>query len=243
MSNWDPCAPGVEEILLRAEVRDCRLLPTGSNYVFLVSLSDPDAGSGLGVYKPMKGEAPLWDFPDGTLYCRERASYLLATDLAWGFIPPTVVREGPHGVGTIQLYIPNDARENFFTLRDTHEPELRRMALFDAIANNADRKGGHCLLGPDNRVWGIDHGLTFHVSNKLRTVIWDYSEERVAPDLVADLKALAARLDQGAAIRAALGELLHESEVEALRRRIDECIRRPLYPRPGMRRAVPWPPV
>lgn len=243
LSQWDPQTPGIGDVLSRAEITDCKLLPTGSNYVFLVSLSDPEAGTGEAVYKPQRGEAPLWDFPEGSLYRRERASYLLAADLAWSFIPPTVVRDGPYGIGTVQLYIPNDPRLNFFNLRDTHAAELRRMALFDAIANNADRKGGHCLLGPDNHIWGIDHGLTFHVENKLRTVIWDYSEEPVAAELVADLEALSMRLEGSSPIRASLDDLLHKTEVRALHRRVDSLLDQPVYPRPGMRRAVPWPPV
>ena len=130
----------------------------------------------------------MWDFPDGTLYRRERAAYLLATDLGWEFIPPTIIRDGPYGIGMVQLFIPNDVHANFFTLRDTYADDMRRMALFDAVSNNADRKGGHCLLGNDGRIWGIDHGLTFHESNKLRTVIWDYSEEQIPAALVADLE-------------------------------------------------------
>jgi uncharacterized repeat protein (TIGR03843 family) len=242
-ANWDPDDQGVGDVLTRAEITDCKLVPSGSNYVFLVSLSDPSAGTGLAIYKPQRGEAPLWDFPDGTLYRRERAAYLLASDLEWNFIPPTVIRDGPYGVGSVQLFIPNDPRVHFFTLRDDHETEMRRIALFDAIANNADRKGGHCLLGPDGRVWGIDHGLTFHISNKLRTVIWDFSEEPIAEPLLGDLAGLAGRLETNSEIRAALDEVIDRSELEALRRRVEDLLTRPVYPRPGMRRAVPWPPV
>jgi hypothetical protein len=243
LSNWNAEAPNISDVLCRAEVSDCKLIPSGSNYVFLITLQDAEAGTGFGVYKPRRGEAPLWDFPDGSLYRRERAAYLVATDLKWAFIPPTVVRDGPYGIGSVQLFIPNDPRANFFTLRDTHESEMRRIALFDAVANNADRKGGHCLLGPEGRVWGIDHGLTFHVSNKLRTVIWDYSEEPVDPSLVRDLQALAERLENDSAIRCELNDLLDVNEVDSLRRRVDDILERPYYPRPGMRRAVPWPPV
>ena len=132
-ANWDPHEPSVAEVLTRAEITDCKLIPSGSNYVFLVSLEDSETGSGLAVYKPQRGEAPLWDFPDGTLYRRECAAYLLAHDLGWNFIPPTVIRDGPYGVGSVQLFIPNDPRVHFFTLRDDHEPEMRRIALFDAV--------------------------------------------------------------------------------------------------------------
>ncbi len=240
---WEPCSTSINDILSRAEITDCKLLPSGSNYVFLVTMSDTDAGDGFGVYKPRRGEAPLWDFPDGTLYRRERASYLLARDLGWNFIPPTVVRDGPYGVGSVQLFIDNDDGANFFTLRDAHPAEMRTIALFDAVANNADRKGGHCLLGGDGQIWGIDHGLTFHEDNKLRTVIWDYSEEPIAESLIADLAAFAGRLAHRATIFQELEELLHPVEVEALTSRVEELLERPTYPRPGMRRAVPWPPV
>ncbi|HTE86284.1 MAG TPA: SCO1664 family protein [Dehalococcoidia bacterium] len=240
---WHPCSAGVLDILLRADVTDCKLFPSGSNYVFLISLSDAAAGNGFGVYKPRRGEAPLWDFPDGTLYRRERAAYLLAQDLGWDFIPPTVIREGPYGIGSVQLFIDNDSDANFFTLRDDYADEMRRIALFDAIANNADRKGGHCLLGPDGKVWGIDHGLTFHESNKLRTVIWDYSEEPIAPALLNDLAGLAERLSGRASVFAALAELLHPAEIASLQGRIEDLLQHPVYPNPGMRRSVPWPPV
>lgn len=242
-STWQPCTEGILEFLSDAEVTDCKLLPSGSNYVFLVSLLHANAGAGFGVYKPERGEAPLWDFPDGTLYRRERAAYLLADDLGWDFIPPTVVRDGPYGIGSVQLFIDNDSSANFFTLRDGYETQMRQIALFDIIANNADRKGGHCLLAPDGRIWGIDHGLTFHESNKLRTVIWDFSEEPVSPALLHDLEGLGQRLSSTAAITTALSELLHPSELAALGARVSQILRRPVYPSPGMRRSVPWPPV
>jgi len=243
LANWDPHKHRIAEILTRAEIEDCQLLPSGSNYVFLLRLRHPDAGEGLAIYKPRQGEAPLWDFPDGSLYRRERASYLLAVDLAWDFIPPTIIRDGPYGVGMVQLFIPNDPGDNFFTLRENHQDELRRIALFDAISNNADRKAGHCLLGLDGHLWGIDHGLTFHPSHKLRTVIWDYSDEAIPAALLAELAGLAARLGGGSSILAALAELLGSDEIEALRSRVSRILREPFYPRPGSHRAVPWPPV
>jgi uncharacterized repeat protein (TIGR03843 family) len=120
---------------------------------------------------------------------------------------------------------------------------MRRMALFDAVSNNADRKGGHCLLGPNERIWGIDHGLTFHESNKLRTVIWDYSEEPIQQALLDDVEGLVVRLETQTVIRDALRELLAPSEMNALRGRIERLLRTRIYPRPGSHRAVPWPPV
>lgn len=241
--NWDPGGEGIADLLASAEIEDCTLLPSGSNYVFLLRMHDAGAGAGIAVYKPRRGEAPLWDFPDGSLYRRERAAYLVAKDLGWDFIPPTIIREGPYGIGMVQLFIPNDPGTNYFTLRDTQGWELRRIALFDVITNNADRKGGHCLLGSDGRIWGIDHGLTFHAANKLRTVIWDYSEEAIPSALLADVRALASRLENASPVRADLDDLLDLAEVDALRKRIDGIIKHPIYPRPGFHRAVPWPPV
>jgi uncharacterized repeat protein (TIGR03843 family) len=242
-TNWDPRTDNIAEILARAEVEDCQLVPSGSNYVFLLTLRDPAAGQGLAIYKPRRGEAPLWDFPDGTLYRRERAAYLLAVDLGWEFIPPTIIRDGPYGLGMVQLFIPSDPADNFFTIRDAHGDELRRIALFDAMSNNADRKGGHCLLGSDGTIWGIDHGLTFHPSDKLRTVIWDYSDDPLPPGLVEDVAGLATRLDGSGGIGDALSALLDHEEIVALRHRIRALLREPYYPRPGQRRSVPWPPV
>src|SRR5579885_804577 len=173
-------AAAAAEFLRESDVILCESIAWGSNYNFAVLLQRGEEQR-LAVYKPERGEAPLWDFPDGTLYRRERAAYLLATDLGWRFIPPTVVRDGPRG--------------NFFTLRDSYAGEMRRMALFDAIANNAGRKGGHCLRSASGEIWGIDHGLTFHAGYKLRTVIWDYSDEPIADGLLADMRALAQRLE------------------------------------------------
>ena len=182
--NWSPDAHDIEAILVRADVRGLDLLPSGSNYVFVMALDDDTAGAGIAIYKPERGEAPLHDFPDGTLYRRERAAYLVSEALGWRLVPPTVVRDGPHGVGTAQLFIEHQARGSYFSMKDSRVAELRRMATFDAFINNADRKGGHCLDGRDGRVWGIDHGLTFHRQDKLRTVIWDWAGDPIdAPHL------------------------------------------------------------
>ena len=241
--NWDPRQTDIEAVLARAEVEECGLIPSGSNYVFLLTLRDREAGAGYAVYKPRRGEAPLWDFPDGTLYKRERAAYLVSRDLGWNFVPPTIIRDGPYGPGMVQVFIPNDPRVHFFTLRDDHGAEMRRIALFDAVTNNADRKGGHCLADADGRVWGIDHGLCFHESGKLRTVIWDYSGESVDSGLIADLQELSVRLASSTPIRQELEQLLNRSEFQAFRQRVDRMVRKPVYPHPGTHRAVPWPPV
>ena len=148
------------------------LMRWGSNYTFLVNIEHQDARL-LAIYKPRMGERPLWDFPDGTLCNRETASYLTSEALGWSMVPPTFLRDGTRGVGSVQLFIDHNPEEHYYTfdkLRVTHQ--LERMAIFDAIANNADRKGGHCILDDDQHLWGIDHGLTFNISEKLRTVIW-----------------------------------------------------------------------
>src|SRR5262249_31596083 len=135
------------------------------------------------IYKPRRGEAPLWDFPDGTLYRREYAAYLVSQALGWAFIPTTIVREGPHGVGSFQTYVDHDPKQSYRNASDDQRARLMRIAVFDIFANNADRKVVHVLMGKDNRLWGIDHGLTFNVAPKLRTVIWEFCGEPIPEDL------------------------------------------------------------
>src|SRR5690606_34583588 len=147
----------------------CELIPWGSNYTFAAALVDQQGGRCLAVYKPRRGEAPLYDFPSGTLFLRERAAYLAARLLGWDFIPPTIIRTGPHGIGSVQLFVEAEENAHYFEFHRQRAAELQSMALFDLLVNNADRKAGHCLLGKDGRVWGIDHGLTFHHLPKLRT--------------------------------------------------------------------------
>jgi uncharacterized repeat protein (TIGR03843 family) len=240
---WRPDALDVIRLLTDAEVLSIELTPAGSNYTFYAALEGGEAGRWLGVYKPQKGETPLRDFPDGTLYRREYASYLVSETLGWGFVPPTVVRNGPHGVGTMQLFVSSVREANYFTLRDERTADLQRMALFDALANNADRKASHCLLGLHGEIWGIDHGLTFHHVPKLRTVIWDYQGDPIPAHLLADLERLCGELGSGTGVAAALSDLLHPVELEALARRIEELLTHRVYPPPGPWRSVPWPPL
>jgi hypothetical protein len=170
----------------------------------------------MGVYKPFKGERPLWDFPGG-LFRREVAAYLLSEALGWGLVPVTVERpEGPFGVGSVQRYVPEDGTSHYFTLRDdpAWHPTLMRMCAFDVVANNADRKSGHVLLAED-RLWAIDNGLCFNEEDKLRTVIWDFGGLPLAPD---DLAALARLAADGPP--ASVCELLTPTEVTALADRL-----------------------
>ncbi len=239
--NWRWDWPGLADVLCRAEIRDIKLIPSGSNYVFILALEDEQAGPGVAVYKPRRGEAPLWDYPDGTLYRRERAAYLLSEALGWGIVPLTVVRDGPHGVGMVQLHIDHQPRQNYFTLRERRQDDLRRFAAFDVIANNGDRKGGHCLLDYEGRLWGIDHGLTFHHQGKLRTVIWDYVGEPVPPPLLADIEELLGKLERGDPATAELDALLDKAERRALRQRMERLLTVRVYPDPPPWRPVPWP--
>lgn len=231
-----------EALLREAEFLDCRPIWYSSNHVYLARACARGEEFAL-VYKPKKGERPLWDFPDGSLYRHEAAAYELSRLLGWPFVPPTVVRDGPEGPGSAQLFIPHDPEQHFFEQRERPElvPQLRRICVFDVIANNADRKGGHCLLDESERIWCIDHGLCFHPQGKLRSVIWDWADEAVPPGDLADIeragKAIAAR-DEAAA---ALLTYLHTHEVTALLRRIERMLKERKFPQPGQERHYPWP--
>ncbi len=208
-----------------------------SNETFLVRVTCAE-DEGFAVYKPEAGERPLSDFEPG-LYKRERAAYLLSEALGWGMVPPTVIREdAPLGVGSLQWFIDCDFREHYFTLLEdapeTHA-QLARIALFDFVANNTDRKSGHVLRGDDGRIWGIDHGLCFSAAFKLRTVIWDFAGDPIPEALLADIAPLAE------AVPAELADLLDDDEVTALRRRVQRMLLAVSLPvdRTGMR--YPWP--
>jgi hypothetical protein len=215
-----------------------RLIPWGSNYSFAVALEGEHGDSRLAIYKPREGEAPLYDFPEGTLYLRELAAYLLSEWAGWDLVPPTIVREGPHGPGSVQLYVQPDAeqanREEFWGAR---RPEVERLVLFDHIANNADRKLTHCLRDLDGKVWGIDHGLTFNREPKLRTALWQFVGEPISPGIFAELGTLHGRTEE---LRELLAGVIASDETEALVRRIErlhECGR---YPMLNPRRNVPY---
>ncbi|HEY3290191.1 MAG TPA: SCO1664 family protein [Anaerolineae bacterium] len=242
------------ELLSNGEIETEGLLPWSSNYTFLVKImgeiGDPGPHADIievkAVYKPRRGESPLWDFPEGTLCLRELAAYLVSNALGWDLIPPTVLRSGPHGIGMVQLYIENDPDQHFFTFRDnpSYCEQLQRLSLFDLIANNADRKSGHCLLDADGHVWAIDHGITFNVDYKLRTVIWDFAGQTIPTELTADMRRLYDDIGSKKPLGQALRQLLDESEVAALKRRIMSLIEMKHYPGPNRsQRSIPWPPV
>ena len=212
-----------------------------SNAALLVTVTDDESGEMLAVYKPQKGERPLWDFPDGTLCRRETASYLVSETLGWDIVPTTVLRDGPYGIGMVQRFVEHDPDDHYFTLLEDHPDEFRRFAAFDVVVNNADRKGGHCLQElATGHVYGIDHGLTFHIGPKLRTVIWDFASEPVPEDLVADVEGLRTVLD--GALGDELCGLLHPAELDAVRRRVDALLDTGRYPEPDEGyHSVPWP--
>ncbi len=242
------------ELLTKGEMEVEGLLPWSSNYTFLVNImgeigaSSPtaDIAQLKAVYKPRLGEAPLWDFPEGTLCLREVAAYQVNSALGWDLIPPTVLRVGPHGTGSVQLYIDNDEDLHFFTFRDdpANTDQLMRLALFDLITNNADRKSGHCLLDKHGHVWAIDHGITFNTDHKLRTVIWDFAGQPIQPEHLSDLQRLRDGIGAKQLLGRVLRDLLEENEVAALKRRIQAILDMKVYPGPNRtQRNIPWPPV
>ena len=225
--------------LTDGELEILGLLPASSNYTFLARLGGLDGN--LVVYKPRRGETPLWDFPTGTLCLREVAAYVACTAAGWSHVPPTVLRDGPFGVGAVQQYVEHDPAVHAFDLAATHEAELKQIAVFDLVANNADRKAGHVLKGADGRLWAIDHGVCFHTEPKLRTVLWDYVGEPIPQEsLLAVERLREAACSEGAA---GLGDMLFPEEVEVLVQRAERVLNERVFPAPGPGRPYPWPPI
>lgn len=236
----------VVETLTEGKIAEKGLLPYSSNHSFLITVQHEKLTLPA-VYKPRHGENPLWDFEWGTLCLREAAAYYISHTLDWNLVPPTIVRDGPRGVGSIQLYIPNDEDEHYFTVQaDARFAQtFRRLALFDYVINNADRKSGHCLVGADGRIWAIDHGICFHTEYKLRTVIWEYSDASIESDLLDDLQTLHDQLDQAESdLNSVLSTLLTDGERACLAQRVAHLLDTARYPAPlPHRRNYPWPPV
>jgi uncharacterized repeat protein (TIGR03843 family) len=232
-----PEAELTADVLRRGEVEIVGRMPWSSNATFLVEAC-LDGATARGIYKPHAGERPLWDFPDG-LYRREVAAYELSAALGWEVVPLTIVRDDlPHGVGSLQRFVDADFEQHYFTLLDdeaTHD-QLRRMAVFDIVSNNTDRKGGHCLLDADGHIWGIDNGLSFHAEFKLRTVIWDFAGDPVDAALLADLEAL---LDTG--LPDSVGSLIGAFERDAVLTRARAVVREGALPHDPTGRRYPWP--
>jgi uncharacterized repeat protein (TIGR03843 family) len=193
------------------------------------------------VYKPVAGERPLWDFPDGTLAGREVSAYLVSEATGWRVVPPTVLREGPFGPGMVQLWVHGDEDVDLAAFVRRDEPALRRMAIFDAVVNNADRKGGHIIPTPDGHVYGVDHGICFSVDPKLRTLLWRWAGKPLPGDAVEILERLTDDLlgDLGERLQ----EHLTRREVRCTQQRVAELLRTGRYPQPsGEWPALPWPP-
>ncbi|WP_225636689.1 SCO1664 family protein [Streptomyces solaniscabiei] len=222
------------------------------------------------IYKPVAGERPLWDFPDGTLAQREVAAYEVSEATGWGLVPPTVLRDGPYGEGMVQLWIDTVPEAELLALVDAEEPgpgwkavafaevdegrtallvhaddeRLRRLAVLDAVVNNADRKGGHLLPAAGERLYGIDHGVTFHAENKLRTLLWGWAGDPLTAEALAVLDALHGALEDGAPLAVRLGELITPAELDATRARVGTLLESGKHPEPGGEwPAIPWPPV
>ncbi|WP_435611975.1 SCO1664 family protein [Streptomyces sp. bgisy159] len=222
------------------------------------------------VYKPVAGERPLWDFPDGTLAGREAAAHAVSEATGWGLVPPTVLRDGPYGEGMCQLWIDAEPGGELLALVDGEEPapgwkavgfaevgegrtallvhaddeRLRRLAVLDAVINNADRKGGHLLPAGDGRLYGIDHGVTFNVENKLRTLLWGWAGEPLTAEALTVLRGLREALEPGGELTAALAPLITAAETDATRARVDALLTTGTHPEPsGEWPAIPWPPV
>tara|TARA_B100000315_G_scaffold246589_1_gene274058 strand:- start:126 stop:848 length:723 start_codon:yes stop_codon:yes gene_type:complete len=226
-------------LLEQAEVKSYDLLSSGSNYVF-ISTMVKDGTEIKAIYKPRRGEVPLWDFPDGTLYRREYAAFMVSQALKWDLIPPTVIRDGPFGIGSMQWFVGTMNRVKHCSQTTNDLSALKQVALFDYLVNNADRKAGHFLEDEDGRLWVVDHGLTFNTVPKLRTVLWDFSGQTVPKKLLADVKILREKLKHEKQLSESLHRLLEAAEVKALESRINKIIEKPVFAYPESRRSVPW---
>lgn len=257
-----------EELLATGEVRLLGRITGSSNIIFLVEVASPGSDQQVrAVYKPVAGERPLWDFPDGTLAAREHLTWAVARALGWDLVPATVLRDGPHGPGSFQAWVDDDTQAPWVDVVPAEDaragwipvlggedeqgrpvtvvhrdvPELRRLALLDVVVNNSDRKGGHVLTGPGGTVRGIDHGLTFHADPKLRTVLWGWVGEPLATDEAAALRGLATALDGALGDR--IRELLSDEESRLTAERVASLLELGHFPAPdGRWPSVPWPP-
>jgi hypothetical protein len=196
----------------------------------------------LAVLKPRRGETPLWDFPQGTLAAREVGAYEVSRASGWDLVPPTVLHEEtPLGDGSLQLFVKHDPERHYFVLTEESDRDLRTFAALDVVINNADRKGGHVIEDADGRLWAVDHGVSFHVEPKLRTVIWTYAQQPLGDEVTHGLRRLEAGLEPDAPLRKRLDGLLAPDEVIATRGRIQSLLTSGIFPPPGSERPLPWP--
>ena len=229
------------QTLTTGEIIESKRILSGSNYTFLVRI---DAGPGQhirAVYKPERGEQPLYDFPLGTLYKREYAAYIFSQSLGWPNIPLTTIRNGPHGIGSFQLFLDADPQINYFDLVRERRERLLPISVFDVAVNNADRKGGHCLLGYDQKVWSIDHGLTFHPVFKIRTVMQEFWGASIPDPLLNDMCRVENELESNVGTTVLLSEVLDEPELNALRHRLASLIHDRVIPTLDSYANLPWP--
>ncbi len=236
------------EILQRGKITVRGEFVWGSNYTFLAEVEAD--GNGLqAVYKPTRGERPLWDFPVASLAKREAAAYWVSQALGWDLVPPTVYRtKGPVGAGSLQLFIEHDPEYHYFNFKEEDRQRLRPVVLFDLLINNADRKGSHILVDAERHLWLIDHGVCFHTEDKLRTVIWDFVGEPIPSNLLADLDVFSQKIIASPAAPEeaphSLVRWLSHGEIRALARRARHLIEAGCYPAPNPnRRPYPWPAV
>mgnify|MGYP001607276641 CR=1 FL=1 len=228
------------DLLSRGELSVEGRLIDASNATLFCTMTLGDVSAAC-VYKPVRGERPLWDFPHGTLAGRELAAYLVDEATGWSLVPPTVLREGPYGTGMCQLWIDTDETVDLQQLARSSHPDLRRMAVLDAVINNADRKGGHLLPTSQGRVFGVDHGVCFSTEDKLRTLLWQWRGLPLTEEALEVLSQLRKALDAG------LGERLHDvlrrSEVRRTKQRVEGLLETGRHPEPSQDRpAIPWPP-
>lgn len=231
-------SPKIQTILTHGDYELRGQFMLGSNYTFLVDVHH-ESETVKAVYKPSKGEQPLWDFPDNTLALREVAAYELSEAFGFHIVPVTVYREdGPHGPGSLQQYIEYDVEYHYFNFSVEDKQKLRPVVLFDILANNADRKGSHVFFEDDtHRLFAIDHGICFHEEPKLRTVVWDFAGQAIPDDLLAPLSSAANWVER-------FEPYLSPIEIDALLLRAEELCESKIFPRPLQgRRAYPYPPI
>jgi hypothetical protein len=231
----------VLELLSSADVEVLGRLPYSSNYVFLAKV-EARGSEILAIYKPRRGERPLWDFPSGTLAAREVAAFLVSEAAGWSFVPPTVLRqEAALGEGSLQQFIDHDPERHYFVLAEERLDEFVSFAAFDVVVNNADRKAGHVIEDSEGRLWSVDHGVTFNSEPKLRTVIWDLAGRSLTPELRLQLERLCAAFKDRKGLGGELERLLSPAETTAALRRTEWLLDEGRLPEPDGRHRLPWP--
>jgi uncharacterized repeat protein (TIGR03843 family) len=241
MDRFRPAVAGELELLAAGEIEVLGHIPYSSNYVFLARVTGGGSET-LSIYKPRKGERPLWDFPSGTLAAREVAAFEVSEAAGWGMVPPTVLRDdAPLGPGSLQLFIDHDPERHYFTIAEGRLEEFVTLAAFDVVINNADRKAGHVLEDSAGKLWAVDHGVAFNVEPKLRTVIWDLAGRPLDGETSAGLHKLASALGDKAGLGGTLARLLSPREATATHARAVRLLDAGALPFPANDHHVPWP--